>query len=216
MRKRDWFRRESWTPEDEADFNTRIRRSRSDFHRCQYLAIQANVLRDLGSAALLPVAVALADRALSQHPDGMFLAGAHLVKANALADLGHHDDAIDSYRAAVQAQRAYPGVKHLTHLDFGDLAVGLRRAELYDEVEALFTDFGESDDMFPVNEFRHHYLLAVFAAARGASRVARDHARAALEATSKARTQFRYHSTVGLFRGASPDVLDELRRLAAV
>jgi hypothetical protein len=212
----EWYRRESWTQADEADFNEHLRRSRQVFHRCQYLVIQAGVLQRTGSPGLLPVAVALAERAISDHPHQMFLAGAHLVKANALADLGRHADAIDAYRAAVAAQRAQPGVKHLTHLDFGELLVALRRPDLYPEVESLFPEFGDSDQMFPANAFRHHYLRAVFAAARGDMPEAGRQARFALEAAARTQTEFRYHRRLGLFKGAPVDVLDELRALAAV
>jgi tetratricopeptide (TPR) repeat protein len=180
------------------------------------LVIQANVLHGIGSPNLLAVVVTLADRAISEFPDRMLLAAAYLVKANALVDLGRHDEAVQAYRSAVEAQRAWPGVKHLTHLAFGELAVGLRRSDLYGEIEALFPEFGDSDHMFPANEFRHHYLLAVFAAARGAPEKARHHARVALDATRRATTQFRYHRKLGLFQGAPGDVLEELGRLAAV
>lgn len=209
----DWYRRQTWTPTDEAEFNARLKRSRQDFHRCQYLVIQAGELHRTGDPELLLVAIALTRRAITEYPHPMFLAGAFLTQAEALADLGRHEEAIESFRGAVIAQRAYPGVKHLTHLSFGQLATALGRRDLYPEIERLFSEFADSDDMFPANAFRSHYIQALFAEARGELSAAKEHAQTALASAEVTQTQFRYHRSLGLFRGCPPEVLDALRRL---
>jgi tetratricopeptide (TPR) repeat protein len=209
----DWYRNTTWNEAIESDFNARLKRSRTPFNRCQYLVIQAGTIRQSENPVFLLAAVALANRAVNEHPHPAFLAGAHLAKAHALVDLGRPTDAIDSFRAAVAAQRAYPGMKHLTHLAFGELALSLRRTDLYAEVEALFPEFGDADELFPANAFQSNYLRAAFAEAKGEMDQARRYAEKALAASRATQTEFRYHRKVGLFQGAAPDVLEHLRRL---
>jgi hypothetical protein len=52
MSKTEWFRRTTWTPEDEASFRARLKRSRGSFHKAQYLRIQAEHLQEVGTGAM--------------------------------------------------------------------------------------------------------------------------------------------------------------------
>jgi len=80
--KADWFRRSTWTAQDEADFQANLGRSRSIFHKEQYLRIQAARLAAVGSEPLIEAALRLLDQLISQFPHDSQLALAFQQRAS--------------------------------------------------------------------------------------------------------------------------------------
>src|SRR5262245_61553605 len=135
MSKIEWFRRSTWTDQDREEFNARLARSRGSSNKSQYLRIQASHLADAGLHA---DAIELLDRLLTDYPEKIEIASAHLQKANSLRILGQTGLAIDEYRAALHAERGFPNVKTGTWLDFGWFVVENQRTDLYGEVLEIF------------------------------------------------------------------------------
>jgi tetratricopeptide (TPR) repeat protein len=117
MAKDDWFRRSTWTTQGQADFTTRLRRSRTAYHKSQYLRIQAKHLQDVGTEPMLHSAVELLDQLVSSFPDPSQLSLALLQRAQCLVDLGKFEDAIASFRRSFEACRAAPRLRNLAYLD---------------------------------------------------------------------------------------------------
>jgi tetratricopeptide (TPR) repeat protein len=120
MSKTEWFRRSTWSDADREDFNARLKRSRGDGNKAQYLRIQAGHLADAGHHA---VAIELLDRLFAEFPQRIELAQAHSQKAESLAQLGQTEAAVKEYRAALQTERDFPNVQTNAWLDFGWLIV---------------------------------------------------------------------------------------------
>ena len=106
--KFEWYERSTWTPEDQADFQARLKRSRGSVNKAQYLRLQALALQDAGTEALLEAAVELLDQLLRDCPDTSLLTSTYQQRAECLADLGRYDEALANYQAAFEAQRQAP------------------------------------------------------------------------------------------------------------
>lgn len=150
MSKADWFRRTTWSPADEAEFLARVKRSRTEFHRAQYLRIQAWHLAESGDPTLLVPAVKLLDLLITEHPDRSQLSLAHHQRATCLVDMGEVAEALNGFRSALAARSAYPGVESDAHLDFGEVVCALKRTDLFAEVAAALDEFG-SVSPFPAH-----------------------------------------------------------------
>jgi len=66
----DWFRKTSWGEADQADFFTRLKRSRTAGNKAQYLRIQASHLEGAGSPEFLRAAITLLDKMLTEFQSG--------------------------------------------------------------------------------------------------------------------------------------------------
>jgi len=129
MAKQEWFRKVSWSPEDEADFLAHLQRARPT-SRSQYLRIQAGHLAASASPALLAVALALLDRFMHSYPDDTFIAMAHDQRARCLSQLQRPEEAVAAFRAALGAIRHRPNVRPNTPTNFGLFVVERHLAPL--------------------------------------------------------------------------------------
>ncbi len=198
------------------EFQQRLGRSRSTYHKAQYLRIQAVHLAEVGTGPFLEGALSLLNQLIVQFPDASQLASAHLQRGDCLADLGRHTEAFDAYEAAFVAQRAYPNLHTGAALAYGELAVALRRADLYQRVEQLLREFDmTSGPQFPVTEYQYAVIRAFVAAERKDWATVRDQAAKALAAAAKTESPFRYHRTLGLVSSVDPAVVAQLREWCA-
>jgi tetratricopeptide (TPR) repeat protein len=214
LAKNEWFRRTTWTPDDQVAFFQRLGRSRTPFHKAQYLRIQAQHLAEVGTAPLIEAALSLLDRLLTEVPEPSQLASAHEQRARCLADLGRHRDAFEALEASLVAERAYPNLRTAAYLDFGELAIGLQRTDLYDRAGALLDEFGGSE-LLPDSIYRHAVIRAFVAANKGDGAAAREHARQAIAAAARTESPFRYHRKLGLVRFVDPEVVAKLEEWCA-
>ena len=216
MAKPEWFRRTTWSPQDQEEFQQRLMRSRSTFHKAQYLRIQALHLAEVGTAPLLEAAIALLNQLITQFPDPGELPSAHQQRARCLSDLGRHREALEAYEAAIVAQRAEPNVHSGIPVEYAELVVTLRRTDLYARVEGLLDEFPQAPGpQFPVGDYSHSVVRAFLAAEREEWTKVRDYAKKALAAAAKTQAPFRHHRKVGLVSFVDPEVLAQLRAWCA-
>ncbi|TWU19111.1 hypothetical protein Poly21_12820 [Allorhodopirellula heiligendammensis] len=212
MSNDDWYRRTAWSDSDRSEFQARLKRSRGDFNKSQYVRIQAHHL----AAANLPFcAVELLDQLFAEFPHDSQLAQAHLQYADCMLALDRIDDAITAYRRAFDAEQAYPNSRSQLWLDFPWLIVTRGLSDLYHEVD-IYLDWGGRSTTFPVEEFRMHTILAFLADANGDSTSSRTNAEAAIAAAAKEHSGFVRHPTVGLVGAPDTTVLSRLQGLAGV
>jgi tetratricopeptide (TPR) repeat protein len=188
-----------------------LRRSRPH-NRSQYLRIQAHHLAQVGQFA---DAITLLDRLIADYPDRLQLAPAHQQRGTCLMGLGFADSALDAYRDAIDAQRAFPNMRTTAPLDFGFAVARLEREDLYDEalsvVNAYATEPGSM--VFPYEEFLASTTLALIAHARSQSN-ARSMAQRALKAAAATHSGFPRHPSFGLVGSIDSEILDRLHRVA--
>jgi tetratricopeptide (TPR) repeat protein len=190
-------------PADEQDFFTRLKRAR---RKTEYLLIQAQTLVRTRVPAHAKAALHLLDLLLTQHSDPFHLSNAHLARAEALVALGRLPEAVDAFRAALQARREMPNVVNYAYLEYAWTIARLRAREHYEEVLACMQEFLESSDpAFPVNAYRYFGALALIADDLQDSAEARHQAMQAISAASVKKGPFSRHPDFGTL---NPDDID--------
>jgi len=179
MARDDWYRRTTWSDRDREEFNARLKRSRGDFHKAQYLRIQAFHLSQVG---LHTAAIELVDRLLAEFPVDFEMASAHQQKTESLAKFGRTAEAIDEYRASLESERKYPGFRTSAWLGFAWLVADERLTDLYDEVLGVLDEFyrQHSPLTFPVDAYRFWAVKSVIADFKDERAAAEEFARSAL------------------------------------
>lgn len=210
--EQDWFRRATWTEEDQRDFRSRLTRARKE-NRAQYLRIQAGTLagHDRNNA---PVALALLDELLDAYPDSPEVATALSQKAECLYQLGDLEAAADAYAASVQRMRDVPKMTTDGWLEYALMVATEHISTRYDEVLGILDEFAKDWPlMLPSDHFRLHASSALIAAKLGDSESARSHALLALKAADQQNSGLAHNKSVGLVRGYDA-LRRRLRRLA--
>jgi tetratricopeptide (TPR) repeat protein len=133
----EWYRRKTWTIADREELFARLGRSRTGFHKAQYLCIQAYCLHEAG---LSESALELIEIQLRDFPDEHHTAARALsTKGDALAATGRIDEALAAYRASFEQERSKcPNCYGNAWLSFGETAVVEDRREKFAEAMDLF------------------------------------------------------------------------------
>ena len=212
MSSEDWFRRTTWTDDDRSDFSGRLKRARK-YNRPQYLRIQAVHLAGAGNHV---AALQLLDQFLDIDDGGIDLAQAQLQRAESLLAKGNKLDAINAFRASLDAERKRPNVQTEAWLLFPWFIVETQNVELHAEAGDILSEFAKlRSPTFPVSDYRFHCVKAILLAHDGDHAQARDHAEKALAASNATHSGFRYHSRLGLVRDKSTTVHERVCQIAA-
>jgi tetratricopeptide (TPR) repeat protein len=213
MSKGNWYRKTTWSQSDKETFFERLRRSRTNFHKAQYLRIQASHLQSIGTKEMANHSLELLDLMLKEFPEKSELSLAYLQKAECLITLGKIEQAIDEMRNALQSEREFPNVKNSAWLEFGWTIIIYQLSDLYDEVINVLSEF-ESDSMFPIDKYRYNAIQAIVENEKGSKKVAERFALSALKAASLSYSGFRYHPKIGLVQNANEKIHSKLLELA--
>lgn len=207
----DWYRRNTWTDFDRAEFDDRLKRARKT-NRPQYLRIQAYHLADAGSHE---AALELLDRYFDVAENDIDLAQAWLQRAQSIAALQQVFAAIDAYRSALASERTRPNVNTTAWLDYPWFLVERQLADHYEEASNVLDEFyGETRLSFPIERYRYCAVKSLLAEYRGDRVAASAFARDALEASKATHSGFRYHPDIGLVKNTNPGIHDRLIALA--
>ena len=173
MGREDWYRRRTWSEEDQTAFFERLHRSRGPRNKAQYARIQASCLESVG---LLEQALDLLDLVLREWPEPFELACVYWQRATCNEQLGNVHDSADNFRLALAAEREFPNRQTLARLDFAWFIVTKKLRSLYDEALELL----EGDPhrpVFPVDHFRTGAVRALIYDETGRKSEASDQAR---------------------------------------
>jgi hypothetical protein len=208
----DWYRRKTWTPKDREEFFTRLRRSRSAFHKAQYVRIQAYELLNSRTREAYFAALELLDMIMAEWPESSQLTSVYHHRAECFAGLGDLPRAIEAYRQVFRTQRERTRERTDAHLDFGWLVATTPMPELFNEALAVLCEFHH--DMFPRDRYRAGAIQALILDSQGKCEQARSHASIALEAAAATHSGFRYHPRIGLVTSPDRKVHEKLQSLA--
>lgn len=207
-----WYRRRSWSDEEERAFYERLKRSRGAFHKAQYLRIQAF---HLAEANLHAAAIRLLDDLIANHPDASQLAAGLRQRGESKLRAGSVAEGMDDLRRAFEAERKFPSVRSFPCLTFAYEAAMRGLADLYDEAEAMLKEeAGDGGFPFPVQRFLYAASRAVIAGHRGDATKASELARRALRDAGAGHSGFSRHAQVGLVRDVEQNVREKLVELA--
>lgn len=222
MHNRDWFRLESWNPGIEAEFEKRLKRSRTRFNQAQYLKIQGATLLGSGDIAVRSKGVELLRRVISEYADqNTEVAHSHEVLADYFKRTRNFVEAELEYRNVLAYYARTPSrtnTSGLADLSMIELMLDWDAPEKYKEAEDLLGKLAESKARHIV--FNSDLLRYHVAGARLLSRVGRfveasAHAGFALRAADIRTPQSSRHPNVGIPQ-PSAELIDELKRIAAL
>src|SRR5262245_58726359 len=212
MKKQDWYRRTTWSEEDEADFKTRLSRTRGQ--RSEYLRIQAWALADTADPRFADPAIRLATRYLQENPKGGSRAQVLCTIARACEAKEDIHGAVDAYRRAIEAE-SLGGVRCRAYLQFAWFAATRTLSELFPEVlKSMQTLMQPEDLIFPAAQYRYFGALAVISGAFGDLENAKRMATNALAAASKQTGPFKRHPNVGIVSDRDRGAMARLTQLA--
>lgn len=211
MGRHDWYRGRTWSKTDEAEFYARLKRSRGDRNKSQYLRIQASYLAEAGLHAQ---AIRLLDDLLKNYPSPHELSMARLQRARAFSALNLKEEALSDFRLSIAAQRDIPNVRTNCWLDLPWFIVKNRRVDLYPEALSTLDEFADKIElMFAISRYQFATVRALIHADRGEIIMAREFAELALKVATIDSSGFRYHPDVGLVKEVDPEIHDRLLAL---
>ena len=180
MEKNDWYRKTSWSSEDEKDFFAYLQRARSSYNKAQYLRIQAYYLQRECSPPNYQAALALLEHLIAHYPDPNEIGSAYLQKAKCLEELGQWDEALQVYRQALAAGKNAQGFFTTdvpTHFALFVARHGYKTC--YEEALRHIKD-AEVVLLLPQSQWQVLAAMAIMAAGTGRKRKAVELARKAL------------------------------------
>jgi tetratricopeptide (TPR) repeat protein len=207
----EWYARKKWSEADQADFFARLKRSRSSYHKAQYLWVQG---RELEKVGLLQEAMALFDKMLAEYPEDFFLALVCQHKASCLAKLGKLDQAVVFYRRALDAQRKEPN--HFTQApnEFGRFVVDHKLKKFYREVLDMLDELKAPGTHFPNEIYEENGIRAIINEELGKHEKAAQFAAVALNAAAQNRSNFRRHPKLGLVKDRESKFYEAIEAIA--
>lgn len=208
---RSWYRRRTWSIDDQAAFFARLRRSRSGFHKAQYCRIQA---LELQQANNYKAALDLLDLLMTEWPIDAQKAAVYCQKAECLEKLGDHEGTITAYKLVFDTQRK--GRSEITgaHLKYGLMVALAPYPGLYDEAISVLDEFSSSTLSFPIEDFMAAAVRAVITDARGNRELASRYAMTALAAAAKTHSGLARHATLGLVTEVPPHLERRLKQIS--
>lgn len=202
----EWFRSPAWGPDDQADFEARLRRARRT-GRSQYLRIKGLALNEAGE---LDGARALWLRVL-EDPDGSPVMRwptlEHLGDLDAESD---PDEAERRYRQLLEEDPTLNATTQMVEVKLAELLTRRKTPTALDEAWCLLEAWRVNrQSPFPANHFAWAVARARWAEAAGRPDVVRESARRALD-FNEAAAPFARHPGAGVVR-ADKQLLKWLR-----
>jgi tetratricopeptide (TPR) repeat protein len=207
----EWYRRSTWTPEDEADFHARLKRA-AKHNKSQYPRIQALHLME-ASPPLLEPALRLIDLAIENATHDMDVLVALSDRGTCLERMGRVEQALATYLEVVVRQPADRSPSTFAWLDYAWLVARNGNADDYAQALELLRMQDTYGLAFPIAVFKVEASRALILDAMG-DNGAREAALLALDAARRTHSGLRYHPDLGLVAGIDPTIEGRLRRIA--
>jgi hypothetical protein len=213
MKADDWCRSDDWTSEAQREFHSKLKRSRTAFHKAQYCNLKAGALWRSNQPDKVRAAIGLSDMILSNWADDSRTHHVYDLRAKCHESLGDITGAVQEYLRCIELMRVRAKGFDLTApLDFGWLCITHR---IEDQYLAAIECARECAFVFPKEQYKRSAIISIISHRLGLdSAEAQDHAKKALEAASETRSEFRKHPGIGLVRNADEDIALELRQIA--
>lgn len=210
MSKRDWFRKTTWTEEDQIDFWAHFKRVRTEQGKAQNLRIQALCIQSDYPMASLE----LLDKLLKEFPVRIQLALAHLQRGQILLAEGKIDLGLSALKDALDQEKALPNVRTQAWVEYGSAVLKHQKTDLYDGVEGYVSERIKGL-IFPSQKYHANALLALIQRHRGNNQEAIAYAKTALTEAGVTFSGFAAHPTMGLVDDPDAEILERLKALAS-
>jgi tetratricopeptide (TPR) repeat protein len=210
----DWYRKTTWTTEEENEFVAILQRARK-FNRPQYLIIQASILNDTNDNELLIVALKLVEKYFNEYPDDKSeKSSAFQLKGNILYKMGKYDLALENYKNAIDFEKIYPQAQTDVYLDYCELVIQLNKTDLFGNVEKILLkqdkEIEQDEDIeFPEDKYVKYAILSIIYKHKNNIKKSNYYKTLAEEAANAEDSGFRWHKKLGLVKNRNK-LLDKL------
>lgn len=194
----EWYRKESWTQEDEKDFWDRFARTRQT-SRAQYLKLQAATLLWMKTInkRMLDGAEKLLNLFLKDYNDRLFLTSVYLLMGRLFTFRKETSQALLYFQKAVEHEKEFPNSKSGSFLYYAEHIVKANAKNLFAEAEKLI--FKHKHEIYVVwQEYVANAVLAIINKTKGDKEKARQYKQAAENAARTTHSGLSYHPTAGL------------------
>jgi hypothetical protein len=202
MASEEWYHNKVWNETVAADFEARLKRSRSAYNKAQYLRIQANYLLDSADSNTQLAGISLMERLLKDYPEEDFSV------VFAQEQLGDYYKRIGAYNKAeiyycmvtenYKTKNTRSGTSGLADLKLADSILKGNMVDKLEEAYELCKDFPTESIIFNSDKFYHAALSAHVCEKTNKKEEAKQYAKAALAYASIIEPQFSRHKTVGV------------------
>lgn len=214
MAKQEWFRKESWSLEDESDFFAHLKRARTSYNKAQYLNIQAVTLNSMKDLNLAAAAITLAQKCIDDFPEERSqTAHSYCIIGESYEQLGKIEDAVSAYLKCIETQRKFPNFLTNAPTKFAMLVVRHKLIEQYASAAEILNEY-KRFNYFPFELFQHWGCLAIIADQSGYENDAKLFAGLALDAAHQLHSGFAHHPDLGLVADRSSDFYKQLEEIA--
>ncbi len=216
MSKEDWYRNTSWNEEIEEAFENRLKRSRGDFNKSQYLRIQASHLLYSQNEKFQEKGVELMKRVISSYPnesDSVFaneqLGDFYLAKSD-------FENAEKYFRVVTEFYytKNRSNTSGLADLKLCEVILQTKQKEKFEEAYKIFNKFEKTGGRLLLNSDRFYYgnLRANLCYEMKKYDEASEFAKQTLEIAQITEPQFNKHKTVGLVN-ATEEQIEKLKMI---
>ena len=183
----DWYRNKNWDDQIESAFRARLKRSRGDYYKTEYLRIQGSYLLSSDNPSDQAAGLSLMNEVLALYPDSEnTLAN----KFDALSELGNYyfkrdrfDKAYEYYKQAIVLDANHTHDHSHAILGFIKSAVLLKQKQDYTYCESFLEKV--KDPVFPAEAYDIGLTAAMLYDAMECIEVAKTYAAAALKASEQ-------------------------------
>jgi len=197
----EWYRRKTWTEDDEKEFFAKLARARKD-GRAQYLKIQALELVETKELKLLDIAESLINRLFTDYPDEKFEKAQSLYTLGEIYEIrGYFEKAIQYFKQAIDFERVYPQVITPAYLNYSELIVKTNKTKLFDDVETIILNrLSQNLISFPIEKYKQYSILSIINKYKHNSEQAKEYERLAEKYANEKTSGLRYHKYLGLVK----------------
>lgn len=218
MSRNDWYRNTEWNNQIETNFFNRLKRSRRNYNKAEYLRIQATYLLNSSSTILKKKGVQLMKKLINDFPEETFSTisgheslGDYYLKKNDYQRAEKHFRIVTEYYHS----NTRSGTSGLADLKLTETILLSNQVEKFEEAYELATSkFYETEGELLLNSNIFYYasLMANLCLKMGKLEEASKYANSALELSTIKEPQFNRHKSVGIIK-TDQKTIDRLKKI---
>jgi len=218
MSKDDWFRNTNWNDQIESEFEAPLNCSRGDYHKAQYLRIQASYLLNSTKKTLQEKGIEYMERVIKNYPEehsSTILGNEQL--GDYYLENGSFSKAEKYFRIVVEHyySKNRSGTTGIADLKLCQTILESEQSDKYDYAYKIATEKFEKTGgnlMMNNNKFYYANLMAQLAYKMDRKDEASEFAIAALKLSKITEPQFTRHKSVGIIKAKT----EQLKRLEKI
>jgi tetratricopeptide (TPR) repeat protein len=206
----DWYRRKTWTENDEIEFFAKLNRARKD-GRAQYLKIQAIELLETKNGNLINVAENLLNKYFEDFPEDNFNKSSCLGKLGEIYSLRNdYLKAIEYLKKAIEFEKVFPNVTTQATIKLSEIVIENNIVSEYKYVEEILMMKINSKSGLTFNNEKYivYSILSIINNENGNEKIAKEYAEIAEQNANLESSGLTYHKKLGIVTKRN-SILDE-------